>query len=39
MGVIVGRNGYQSQASAEYAGKRELETFLNALAKEEKRRG
>jgi hypothetical protein len=37
MGVIVGRNGYQSQAAAEYAGKRELEHFLNALAKEERR--
>jgi hypothetical protein len=37
MGVRVGRSGYQSHASAEYAGKRELENFLNALAKEERR--
>jgi len=37
MGVIVGRSGYQSQAAAEYAGKRELQLFLNALAKEERR--
>jgi hypothetical protein len=38
MGVIVGRSGYQSQAAAEYAGKHELESFLSALAKEERRR-
>ena len=38
MGVIVGRSGYQSEAAAEYAGKRELESFLNALAKEERYR-
>jgi hypothetical protein len=36
MGVIVGRSGYQSQAAAEYAGKRGLENFLTALAKEER---
>jgi hypothetical protein len=36
MGVIVGRSGYQSQASAEYAGKHELESFLTALAREER---
>jgi hypothetical protein len=36
MGVIVGRSGYQSQAAAEYAGKRELDNFLTALAKEER---
>jgi hypothetical protein len=36
MGVIVGRSGYQSQASADYAGKRALEEFLEALAKEER---
>jgi hypothetical protein len=36
MGVIVGRSGYQSQASAEYAGKLELESFLTALAREER---
>jgi hypothetical protein len=38
MGVIFGRSGYQSQAAAEYAGKRELESFLTALAKERLRR-
>jgi hypothetical protein len=38
MGVIVGRSGYQSRAAAEYAGKRELENFLTALGKEERRR-
>jgi hypothetical protein len=37
MGVRVGRSGYQSQAAAEYAGKRALEDFLKVLAKEEKR--
>jgi hypothetical protein len=37
LGVIVGCNGFQSQAAAELAGKRELEHFLNALAKEERR--
>ena len=37
MGVMVGRSGYQSQAAAEYAGKRALEHFLEALAKEERR--
>ena len=37
MGVRFGRSGYQSKASAEYAGKRELENFQNALAKEERR--
>jgi hypothetical protein len=36
MEVTVGRNGYQSHSAAEYAGKRELERFLNALAKEER---
>jgi hypothetical protein len=34
MGVIVGRGGYQSEAAAEYAGKRALEDFLTELAKE-----
>jgi hypothetical protein len=38
MGVSVGRSGYQSQAAAEYAGKRELENFLTALGKGERRR-
>jgi hypothetical protein len=38
MGVKVGRSGYQSQASAEFAGKQALEEFLAALAKEEKYR-
>jgi hypothetical protein len=37
-GVIVGRSGFQSQAAAEFAGKRALEEFLNALAKEERYR-
>ncbi len=37
MGVIVGRAGYQSQAAAEYAGKRALENFLRDLAEEERR--
>jgi hypothetical protein len=37
MGVIVGSSGYQSQTAAEYAGKRALELFLDALAKEEGR--
>ena len=37
LGVIVRHNCYQSQAAAEYAGKQELEQFLNALAKEERR--
>jgi hypothetical protein len=34
MGVIIGRSGYQSQAAAEFAGKRAFEEFLTALAKE-----
>jgi hypothetical protein len=37
MGIRIGGGGYQSQAAAEYAGKRELEDFLKALAKEERR--
>ena len=37
MGVTVGRSGYQSQTAAEYAGKRALELFLEALANEERR--
>jgi hypothetical protein len=37
MGVMVGDSGYQSQTAAEYAGKRALELFLDALAKEERR--
>jgi hypothetical protein len=37
MGVTVGSSGYQSQTAAEYAGKRALELFLEALAKEERR--
>jgi hypothetical protein len=36
MGVMVGRSGYQSQAAAECAGKRVLEEFLSALAREER---
>jgi hypothetical protein len=38
MGVTVGRSGYQSQSAAEYAGKRALEEFLEALTKEERYR-
>jgi len=38
MGVRVGDCGYQSQMAAEYAGKRELMAFLDALEKEERRR-
>ena len=37
MGVLLGRSGYRSQTAAEYAGKRALEHFLEALAKEERR--
>jgi hypothetical protein len=38
MGVKLGAGGYQSEAAAEYAGKRALEDFLDALAKEERQR-
>jgi hypothetical protein len=38
MGVRIGSGGYLSQAAAEYAGKRELDDFLKALAKEERQR-
>jgi hypothetical protein len=38
MGVNIGRDGYQSQAAAEYAGARGLADFLAQLAKEERRR-
>jgi hypothetical protein len=37
MGIRIGSGGYQSQTDAEFAGKRELEKFLDALAKEERR--
>jgi hypothetical protein len=37
MGVRVRENGYQSQTVAEFAGKRALAEFLEALAKEERR--
>jgi hypothetical protein len=38
MGVNIGRNGYLSQAAAEYAGARGLAFFLEQLAKKERRR-
>jgi hypothetical protein len=38
MGVKIGGSGYQSQTAAEFAGKRVLEDFLVALAKEERRK-
>jgi hypothetical protein len=37
MGVRIGSGGYQSQMAAEYAGKRVLEDFLQALVIEERR--
>jgi hypothetical protein len=36
MGIRLTYDGFQSQASAEIAGNRALEEFLEALAKEEK---
>jgi len=36
MGIRLTDDGFQSQASAEIAGNRALEEFLEALAKEEK---
>jgi hypothetical protein len=38
MGVKIGNGGYQSRTAAEFAGKRALEDFLNALAREERQR-
>jgi hypothetical protein len=38
MGVKIGDGGYQSQAAAEFAGKRALEEFLRALAREERQK-
>jgi hypothetical protein len=38
MGIRIGSSGYKSQAAAEYAGKQQLDEFLNALAKEERQR-
>ena len=38
MGVRAGDCGYKSQMAAEYAGKRALMAFLDALEKEERRR-
>ena len=38
MGIRLTGNGFQSQASAEVAGNRALKQFLEALAKEEKRK-
>ena len=37
MGVRIRESGYQSRAAAEFAGKRALAEFLEALAKEERR--
>jgi hypothetical protein len=38
MGVKIGAGGYQSEASAEFAGKQALERFLEELAREERRK-
>jgi hypothetical protein len=38
MGVKLGASGYQSQASAELAGKQALERFLVEIAREERRK-
>jgi hypothetical protein len=38
MGVKIGSGGYQSRTAAEFAGKRALEDFLRALAREERQR-
>jgi hypothetical protein len=38
MGVKIGAAGFQSQATAEYAGRQALERFLEELAKEERRK-
>jgi hypothetical protein len=38
MGIRLGAGGYQSQASAEFAGKQTLQRFLEELAKEERRK-
>jgi len=38
MGVKVTGDGYQSQMAADFAGKRALNEFLDALSKEERRR-
>jgi hypothetical protein len=35
MGIRLGAGGYQSQASAEFAGKQALQPFLVEVAKEE----
>ena len=37
MGVRIREKGYQSQTAAEFAGKRALAQFLEALAREERR--
>jgi hypothetical protein len=34
----MGSSGYQSQTAAEYTGKKVLDDFLKALAREERRR-
>jgi len=38
MGVRIGSGGYQTRTAAEFAGKRALEGFLKALAREERQR-
>jgi hypothetical protein len=38
MGIKIGNGGYQSETAAEFAGKRALEDFLKALAKEERQK-
>jgi hypothetical protein len=38
LGVKFGSGGYQSQASAEFAGNQALQRFLEDLAKEQKRK-
>jgi hypothetical protein len=38
MGIRLGAGGYQSQASAQYAGDRALARFLEDIAKEERRK-
>lgn len=39
MGVRVFEKGFRSQRAAEYAGRRELEQFLELLAAENRRKG
>jgi hypothetical protein len=39
MGVRLFEKGFRSQMAAEYAGRRELEQFMNLLAAEKSRKG